>query len=157
MAAPGYDLYYLNVMAGPGERAWRVSDDPAHAWLKSTWVGEPWILGCRSGVRRRGGPGEQHPADGRAGGGPLPGRAADRARRERHRLIEGCFGIFGHGNVAGLGEALLEAELATPARRLLPGAERAGDGPRRGGLRADARPAVDARLYDVDRARAPRT
>jgi 3D-(3,5/4)-trihydroxycyclohexane-1,2-dione acylhydrolase (decyclizing) len=31
-----------------------------------------------------------------------------------HRLIEGCFGIFGHGNVAGLGEALLEAELTTP-------------------------------------------
>ncbi|MCI0584258.1 MAG: 3D-(3,5/4)-trihydroxycyclohexane-1,2-dione acylhydrolase (decyclizing), partial [Chloroflexi bacterium] len=31
------------------------------------------------------------------------------------RLIEGCFGIFGHGNVAGLGEALLEAELADPA------------------------------------------
>ncbi len=29
----------------------------------------------------------------------------------RHRLIEGCFGIFGHGNVAGIGEALLEAEL----------------------------------------------
>jgi 3D-(3,5/4)-trihydroxycyclohexane-1,2-dione acylhydrolase (decyclizing) len=28
-----------------------------------------------------------------------------------HRLVEGCFGIFGHGNVAGLGEALLEAEL----------------------------------------------
>ena len=35
-----------------------------------------------------------------------------------HRLIEGCFGIFGHGNVAGLGEALLGAELATPG--LLP-------------------------------------
>ncbi|SDU62712.1 3D-(3,5/4)-trihydroxycyclohexane-1,2-dione acylhydrolase (decyclizing) [Jiangella alkaliphila] len=32
-----------------------------------------------------------------------------------HRLIEGCFGIFGHGNVAGLGQALLEAELADPA------------------------------------------
>jgi 3D-(3,5/4)-trihydroxycyclohexane-1,2-dione acylhydrolase (decyclizing) len=31
-----------------------------------------------------------------------------------HRLIEGCFGIFGHGNVAGLGEALLEAELTAP-------------------------------------------
>src|SRR5919108_5089256 len=28
MAAPGYDLYYLNVMAGPGERAWRFTDDP---------------------------------------------------------------------------------------------------------------------------------
>jgi 3D-(3,5/4)-trihydroxycyclohexane-1,2-dione acylhydrolase (decyclizing) len=31
-----------------------------------------------------------------------------------HRLIEGCFGIFGHGNVAGLGQALLEAELESP-------------------------------------------
>jgi len=31
-----------------------------------------------------------------------------------HRLIEGCFGIFGHGNVAGLGEALLAAELSRP-------------------------------------------
>ncbi len=33
----------------------------------------------------------------------------------RRRLIAGCFGIFGHGNVAGIGEALLEAELADPA------------------------------------------
>ena len=30
------------------------------------------------------------------------------------RLLAGCFGIFGHGNVAGVGEALLEAELAEP-------------------------------------------
>ena len=30
------------------------------------------------------------------------------------RLIAGCFGIFGHGNVAGVGQALLEAELADP-------------------------------------------
>ncbi len=30
---------------------------------------------------------------------------------ERRRLIAGCFGIFGHGNVAGVGQALLEAEL----------------------------------------------
>ncbi|MCL6549760.1 MAG: 5-deoxy-glucuronate isomerase [Acidothermus cellulolyticus] len=37
MAAPGYDLYYLNVMAGPGERAWRVSFDPAHRWVMDTW------------------------------------------------------------------------------------------------------------------------
>jgi 3D-(3,5/4)-trihydroxycyclohexane-1,2-dione acylhydrolase (decyclizing) len=29
----------------------------------------------------------------------------------RHRLIEACFGIFGHGNVAGLGQGLLETEL----------------------------------------------
>jgi 5-deoxy-glucuronate isomerase len=41
MAAPGYDLYYLNVMAGPGERAWRICDDPAHAWVRETWDGQP--------------------------------------------------------------------------------------------------------------------
>jgi 5-deoxy-glucuronate isomerase len=39
IAAPGYDLYYLNVMAGPGdERAWLICDDPAHAWVRDTWV-----------------------------------------------------------------------------------------------------------------------
>jgi 5-deoxy-glucuronate isomerase len=40
MAAPGYHLYYLNVMAGPGERAWRFTDDPAHAWIRDTWAGQ---------------------------------------------------------------------------------------------------------------------
>jgi len=40
-AAPGYDLYYLNVMAGPGERVWRITDDPAHAWVRDTWDHEP--------------------------------------------------------------------------------------------------------------------
>jgi 5-deoxy-glucuronate isomerase len=40
MAAPGYDLYYLNVMAGPGERAWRACDDPSHGWVKDRWAGE---------------------------------------------------------------------------------------------------------------------
>jgi 5-deoxy-glucuronate isomerase len=40
MAAPGYDLYYLNVMAGPGERAWRFTDDPAHSWIRGTWEGQ---------------------------------------------------------------------------------------------------------------------
>lgn len=39
MAVPGYDLYYLNVMAGPGaERAWRICDDPAHTWVRGTWA-----------------------------------------------------------------------------------------------------------------------
>lgn len=38
MAAPGYHLYYLNVMAGGGaERAWRICDDPVHGWVRSTW------------------------------------------------------------------------------------------------------------------------
>ena len=38
MAAPGYDLYYLNVMAGPGRvREWLISDDPHHGWIRATW------------------------------------------------------------------------------------------------------------------------
>ncbi|MEU3308114.1 5-deoxy-glucuronate isomerase [Nocardiopsis sp. NPDC006832] len=42
MAAPGYDMYYLNVMAGPGtERAWRISDHPSHAWVRDTWARQP--------------------------------------------------------------------------------------------------------------------
>jgi 5-deoxy-glucuronate isomerase len=39
MAAPGYDMYYLNVMAGPSQdRVWRFCDDPAHAWIRGTWA-----------------------------------------------------------------------------------------------------------------------
>jgi 5-deoxy-glucuronate isomerase len=37
MAAPGYDLYYLNVMAGP-RRSWEICDDPAHGWVRGTWA-----------------------------------------------------------------------------------------------------------------------
>lgn len=38
MAAPGYDMYYLNVMGGPGAgRAWLACDDPAHTWVRGTW------------------------------------------------------------------------------------------------------------------------
>src|SRR3954453_22560109 len=32
----------------------------------------------------------------------------------RQRLIAGCLGIFGHGNVAGVGQALLQSELEDP-------------------------------------------
>src|SRR5206468_6209678 len=30
---------------------------------------------------------------------------------KRTKFFAGCFGIFGHGNVAGIGQALLQAEL----------------------------------------------
>ena len=41
IAAPGYDLYYLNVMAGGGpERAWRICDDPRHAWVRESWANQ---------------------------------------------------------------------------------------------------------------------
>ncbi len=43
VAAPGYDLYYLNVMAGPDpEREWLISDDPAHAWVRDAWADQPF-------------------------------------------------------------------------------------------------------------------
>ncbi|MEN9715958.1 MAG: hypothetical protein RJA35_1425 [Actinomycetota bacterium] len=38
MAQPGYDLYFFNVMAGPDpDRSWNITDDPNHAWIRSTW------------------------------------------------------------------------------------------------------------------------
>ena len=40
MAMPGYDLYYLNVLAGKdrgAQRSMAFSDDPAHAWVRGTW------------------------------------------------------------------------------------------------------------------------
>lgn len=41
VAAPGYPMYYLNVMAGPGARAMRFCDDPAHAWVRDSWTDRP--------------------------------------------------------------------------------------------------------------------
>ncbi len=39
VAAPGYPLYYLNVLAGPGgERSMAFCDDPAHHWVRDTWI-----------------------------------------------------------------------------------------------------------------------
>ena len=39
MASPGFDLYYLNVMAGPAEqRSWRITDEPSTAWIRDTWA-----------------------------------------------------------------------------------------------------------------------
>lgn len=40
VAAPGYPLYYLNVMAGPNpERTMAIVDDPAYAWVRESWNG----------------------------------------------------------------------------------------------------------------------
>jgi 5-deoxy-glucuronate isomerase len=38
VAAPGFDMYYLNVMAGPDpDRTWLICDEPSQAWIRSTW------------------------------------------------------------------------------------------------------------------------
>ncbi len=42
IASPSHHMYYLNVMAGPGEgRAWGISDDPNHGWVRDTWADQP--------------------------------------------------------------------------------------------------------------------
>lgn len=42
IAAPGHDMYYLNVMAGPGQdRDWLICDHPGHAWIRATWPDQP--------------------------------------------------------------------------------------------------------------------
>jgi 5-deoxy-glucuronate isomerase len=41
MAAPDYDLYFLNVLAGPAEeRTMAFCDDPTHAWVRASWPGQ---------------------------------------------------------------------------------------------------------------------
>lgn len=41
-AAPGHDMYYLNVMAGPDpERAWHITDHPEQTWIRGTWEDLP--------------------------------------------------------------------------------------------------------------------
>ncbi|MFV1989803.1 MAG: 5-deoxy-glucuronate isomerase [Acidimicrobiales bacterium] len=38
VAAPGYPMYYLNVLAGPaGDRSMAFCDDPTHHWVRETW------------------------------------------------------------------------------------------------------------------------
>jgi 5-deoxy-glucuronate isomerase len=42
MAAPGYDLYFLNVLAGESEpRTMAFCDDPTHAWVRDSWKDQP--------------------------------------------------------------------------------------------------------------------
>jgi 5-deoxy-glucuronate isomerase len=39
MTAPGYDLYYMNVLAGPApQRTMTFCDDPAHHWIRGSWA-----------------------------------------------------------------------------------------------------------------------
>ncbi|HET6938091.1 MAG TPA: 5-deoxy-glucuronate isomerase [Nocardioides sp.] len=45
-AAPGYEMYYLNVMAGPAGRELAFCDDPAHGWVRDTWADLPTDPRC---------------------------------------------------------------------------------------------------------------
>jgi 5-deoxy-glucuronate isomerase len=47
VAAPGYPMYYLNVLAGSGsERSTAFCDDPAHAWIRDSWSDLPTDPRC---------------------------------------------------------------------------------------------------------------
>ena len=74
-----------------------------------------------------------------AGAGQVSGRAAHATRRQQQRFFAGVFGIFGHGNVAGIGQALQQMQRLAA---LLPVPQRAGDGAHRRGVRQDVEPAA---------------
>lgn len=47
VAAPGYPLYYLNVLAGPDPaRTMAFCDDPAHRWVRDSWIDMPTDPRC---------------------------------------------------------------------------------------------------------------
>ena len=71
IAAPGYPMYYLNVLAGPGdERSMAFCDDPAHAWVRDTFDREPTDPRC-----------PVTSAHGRSDGLRLPDASTDRSTR----------------------------------------------------------------------------
>jgi 5-deoxy-glucuronate isomerase len=83
IAAPGFDLYYLNVLAGPAaQRTMAFCDDPGYAWVRETWREMPTDRrvpmtsekGARSGGL--GGHGGHKPAEGVEG--PSSRRAPQR-------------------------------------------------------------------------------
>lgn len=38
-AAPAYDMYFMNVMAGPDpDRVWNFVDEPGHEWIRDSWA-----------------------------------------------------------------------------------------------------------------------
>ena len=113
MAAPGYDLYYLNVMAGPAnERAWLICDDPAHAWIRDTWADQDIDPRLPFATQER-------VMTTRLTVAQAVVRFLEQQYVERdgveNAFFAGCWGIFGHGNVAGVGQALLEREAVANA------------------------------------------
>ena len=63
VAGPGYDIYYLNFLAGTS-RSMTVTEDPEHVWLRSTWKQTRSAPAVGSGLSRI----RQNPV----GTGPVP-------------------------------------------------------------------------------------
>ena len=116
-AAPGYDMYYLNVLAGPGKvRSMAFCDDPRHSWVRGEWVrqiGRPAIADDDHAWSRRT-KGDLVSVNTRrctVAQALVEFLVQQYSERDgvEHRLVAACYGIFGHGNVAGIGEALRHA------------------------------------------------
>ena len=127
IAAPGHHMYYLNVMAGPGaDRAWKIATTPPTPGCAAAGNTRPSTPACPSTHRpkehdrgfHRAEVGREDP-DTEATVRLTVAQATVRFLAnqyverdgERTKFFAGCFGIFGHGNVAGLGQALLQAEI----------------------------------------------
>ena len=70
------------------------------------------------------------------------------------RFFPGCFGIFGHGNLAGMGQALDQYAALLPYH---PARNEQGMVHIAVGYRTDARSPRDVRLHQLDRPRGRRT
>ena len=84
VAAPGFDMYYLNVMAGPGaERAWKISDHPDQAWVREHLGDQPVDprLTFPDRQEARDAMSDDGAPDRRPGDGEVPRRAVLRVRR----------------------------------------------------------------------------
>ena len=77
---------------------------------------------------------------------------AERDGRE-NRFIEGIWGIFGHGNVSGLGQGIVE--FADKCGEILSTAARTRHGPYRDCLCEAPKSLVDLRLHDIHWSRSP--
>ena len=100
VAAHGYNVYYLNALAGSA-RSLAASDDPDYAWVRGTWQ-----------KRTRGSDGEKvremntrRMTMAQALIQFLKNQYVERDGQQ-HAFFAGMLGIFGHGNVAGIGQAL---------------------------------------------------
>ena len=165
VAAPGYHMYYLNVMAGPGaERAWKIVDDPEHAWLRGTW--DDQAVDPRScplhqrqepdrGFHRTeaGREDRRHrvhrPTHGGAGDDSLPGQPVRRTRRRAHQVLRGRLRHLRTrqrrgprpGAAAGRGRGRRSRHRTGPQVRA--GPQRAGHGPHGRRLRPPEGSAAD--------------
>ena len=104
VAAHGYNVYYLNALAGSA-RSLAASDDPNYAWVRGTWHEKDPRLPMVKSERPQARPTTRRLTMAQALILFLKNQYVERDG-EQHAFFAGMLGIFGHGNVAGIGQAL---------------------------------------------------